>query len=609
MADRSHRSPTVLALVGAAAVALAAVPYLPGLPGDFVYDDHRLIVGNDGLKRPLDLGRAFLRDYYASDTDRMGLGYYRPFAVLSNEFDYRRGGGRPAPFHATNIALHAGSTLLVFLLAVRLFGGNALAAGFAAGLFALHPAHAESVAFISGRVDPLATFFSLATVLAHLQANHAATPRAWRAAVGGAWLAALLSKEVAAVVPAIVFLIESAGEGRPGRQDVLRRSSRYAPYLVVASVYLALRVVALGELLPPGPEGEAFSPARPFVVVGTYIAWLVLPPPGLHLEPSPPAGGLAVGAALLAVGFAAAALLAWRRGSRVEAALAGWCVLGLLPVSQVKPLETVLSERFLYLPSAGMSLLLAGLLAGPRATGSTAPRGARLRALGPGLLAVVALGYGAILLPRVSTWRDEIALWQAKEREDGGSIKARLNLARAYARRGDRENSRRWYEATKRIAPALAAGLDAEIARLGALLGSDEYEAALRRAIESLPNDGALWNNLGFHLLEKRDTAGAKEAFSNAVRLTPMRASCWLGLALVHLRAGEWEQAAEASSRAAALDPSLALARAVLAECRVRQGRPCEALAISEGLRLDSEADQATLDRVRAAARRACPGP
>jgi len=595
----------------AIAVGLAVAFYLPGLPGDFVYDDHRLIVDNDGLKRPLDLRRAFFRDYYASDTDRMGLGYYRPAAVLSNEFDYRRGGGRSLPFHATNIAIHGASTLLLFLLAWRLFGGSTLPAAAAAILFALHPSHAESVAFVSGRVDPLATVFSLAAILLHLRANRAGRPWLLRAGSGVAWLLALFSKEVAAVVPAIVFLIEAAEEGFPSRHELSKRAARYGGYAVVAAVYLALRIVALGGLLAPGPEGTSFSLGRPFVVVGTYLAWLFLSPPGLHLEPPPPSGPSALGAGLLSVAFPLLAILAWRVGRRLEGALAAWCLLALLPVSQVKPLETVLSERFLYLPSAGMALLLAGILARPREAGWPSPPDSRVRyrKLGLLLLAVLSVSYGAILLPRVRIWRSEIELWEAKEREEGGSLKARLNLARAYGRRGDRDNARRWYEATKEIAPALAPGLDAEASGLVAGVGSADYEAALRKALEALPNDAALWNNLGFHLLAKADAEGAKAAFSRAVALAPMRATSWLGLALAELRSGEWDLAAEASERAAALDPALAFARAVLAECRLRQGRPCEALALSEGLRLDSEADQAMLERIRAAARASCAPP
>ena len=132
-------------LMASAVVVLAIAVYVPGLPGEFVYDDHRLIVDNDGLKRPLDFRRSFLRDYYASDIDRMGLGYYRPIALLANELDYRRGGGGATAFHVTNIAVHALCTVLVLLLAVRLFGRGP-AAYAAALLFGLNPVHAESVA-------------------------------------------------------------------------------------------------------------------------------------------------------------------------------------------------------------------------------------------------------------------------------------------------------------------------------------------------------------------------------------------------------------------------------------------------------------------------------
>ncbi len=586
------------AYAGAAVCLLAIAVYVPGLPGDFVYDDHRLIVGNDGLKRPLDLRRAFLRDYYASDTDRIGLGYYRPIAVLSTELDYRSGGGSSLPFHMTNVALHAACTLLVFLLAIRLLGGSVPLSALASVLFALHASHAESVAFISGRVDPLATLFSLGAVLLHLRANRASAPWGWRASAGAAWLAALLSKEVAAVLPGIVLLLEASEEGWPDRAGLGRRIARYAPYAVAAALYAALRAAALGVLISPGPEGAGLSLVRPFLVLGSYLAWLVLPPPGLHLEPPLPSGAVAAALGSLALASAVGALFLWRRGFRLEAALLGSCILALLPVSQLKPLETALSERFLYLPSAVAVLFVTALA-------SRAPAGGG-RAAAMGGLALLAMCHAAILLPRVETWRSELALWKAKEREEGGSLKARLNLAQAYARRGDEESARRWYEATKEIAPALAPGLDAEVSALEGQVGSAEYESTLRKALEALPEDGALWSNLGFHLFQQGKLDEARDAFSRAIALTPMRATAWLGLALTHLRAGQVDQAAETASRAMALDPGLGLARAVLAECRVRQGRPCEALRLSEGLALEATEEQGMLERVRAAARTAC---
>ena len=146
------RARLALSLVFLAAPAVAA--YLPGLPGALVYDDQRLSVDsidNEGLKRPFDAQRAFGRDSCASDDDRGGLGYYRPVAILLNEFDFRRQGGGPAAFHTTSLVLHAAATVLVFLLASRLFAGRAALALVAGLVFAMHPSHAESVALVPSR--------------------------------------------------------------------------------------------------------------------------------------------------------------------------------------------------------------------------------------------------------------------------------------------------------------------------------------------------------------------------------------------------------------------------------------------------------------------------
>jgi Flp pilus assembly protein TadD len=581
-----------------AVVAGAIAVYLPGLPGGFVYDDHRLIVDNDGLKRPFDLRRSFLRDYYASDIDRIGLGYYRPVALLTNEFDYRRGGGTPTAFHVTNIVVHVACTVLLLLLAIRLLGAGP-AAYATALLFALNPVHAESVAFISGRVDPLATMFGLGAILCHLVANRATRPAGWRAGVGIAWLFALLSKEIAFTVPVVAFLLESAEEGWPGWRALADRFPRYAPYAGAWVVYLPLRFVALGALLPPAAVGAKMVATRPPVVIGSYLAWLVMPPPGINLEPALATGLLAVGAAAVALAAVAAAVLLWRRQWRLEAALLAGCLVTLLPVAQLKPLETELSERFLYFPSVATALL-AGALVRRGLRGRLAP-------LVLGLVVVWAAVGAARLVPRSRVWRDEIALWEAKDRESGGSLKARLNLARTYAQRGDRASSLRAYDAAKALEPSLAEGLSAEISALTTDPGSEDYEAGLMKSLAAFPKDGALWNNLGFHLYRKGDLAGARDAFAKSIELTPARATAWLGMAMVRLGGGDLVGADDAASHAEVLDPALGLARALRVECALRLGKPCEALAMADGVALDDEAERATLARVVARARALCP--
>jgi Tfp pilus assembly protein PilF len=577
---------------------LAVAVYVPGLPGEFVYDDHRLIADNDGLKRPFDPSRAFLRDYYASDLDRTGLGYYRPIAILSNELDYRLGGGGALLFHLTNLLFHVAATCCVFALARRLSPRGVVAPVVAASLFALHPAHAESVAFISGRVDPLATVFVLATILLHLRGNDARRPGPWRIAAAGAWLCGLLSKEMAVTAPVLAAVLEAGTEGFPSRGDLKARALRYVSYLAVAGIYLAARVTALGRLLAPSPEGATPSVAKPLVALGTYLRWLVLPPFGLNLEPEPAGGswpvlaGLGILAALFVLFFF------WRRGFKIELATASAAGLALVPVLQLKPLETALSERFLYLPSA-FAMTLVGLLAA---------RWRPTRGRAATVAVVVLLGglYVAVLVPRSRLWRDEVKLWTAKDGEDGGSLKARLNLGRAHHRRGDDVAARAAYDGAIALAPGLAPQIRAEMSTLAGDGAAEDSVGNVRRALAASPGDGSLWGNLGFLLFEGGDLEGAATAFARATELSPGRATGWLGAGLVKLRQRDFQGAEADATRAFELDPALGLARAIRGECLLRRGRACEALATTDGLRLEDPAQRAALDRVRTAAEAAC---
>jgi Tfp pilus assembly protein PilF len=129
----------------------------------------------------------------------------------------------------------------------------------------------------------------------------------------------------------------------------------------------------------------------------------------------------------------------------------------------------------------------------------------------------------------------------------------------------------------------------------------------LRRAIEVSPADGSMWGNLGFLLYERGDLPGAASAFARATALTPLRALNWLGSALVKLRQRDFDGADADATRAFELDPALGLARAIRGECLLKRGRPCEALAAVDGVRIDDPAQQVSLDQLRAAAAAACP--
>ena len=130
-----------------------------------------------------------------------------------------------------------------------------------------------------------------------------------------------------------------------------------------------------------------------------------------------------------------------------------------------------------------------------------------------------------------------------------------------------------------------------------------------RSALAKAPGDGALWHNLGFFLLERGDSEEARAAFAEAGRLVPGRPETSLGEAMASLRLGDVAGAREAAARALRLKPDLGLARAVLAECELRAGNPCEAARLVEGLELEEPIERERLrllgDRARAECGRA----
>ena len=148
---RTRRLLVPLAIALAAVLAFAAV--LPG--GKYVFDDHVLIEKNFDLVRPNIWWAAFSRDYYATSEAPGVSGYYRPVAVLVNAIDVHVWHARPRGLHFTNLVLHAAASVAL-AAALQVFGAPAAVAWMTAMLFAVHPVHAESVAFISGRVDLLA---------------------------------------------------------------------------------------------------------------------------------------------------------------------------------------------------------------------------------------------------------------------------------------------------------------------------------------------------------------------------------------------------------------------------------------------------------------------
>jgi hypothetical protein len=357
---RLESSPALSAWV---LVALAALPLVPTLFAPFLADDYLHI--KVAAELPGSLARGWVLPVPSAGAwwtpSSLTVEYFRPLVVLSFALDRLVYGLHAWGYHLTNLIVHAATTLLVWRIA-----RHALGAGFgawaAAALFAIHPCHAGALDWISGRTDVLAGALFAAALYAHLESRPLRAASAGRLALSGAlFFGALLCKEMAVTLPAVVLL---DGVLRPRGEPLARRLVAPALMGVLAVLYLVLRTTLLGGFHPP-PAPFAVHPGDPgfFAHIAMapllYLADLVL-----FVLPDPMVTypfWLAHPVALLALGALVVRMFITtvQRAPdvRTRAWALGWLAITILPV-----LAITVGEHFLYLPSIGYCILVGSQL-------------------------------------------------------------------------------------------------------------------------------------------------------------------------------------------------------------------------------------------------------
>jgi tetratricopeptide (TPR) repeat protein len=571
---------------------LAVTLYLPTVRNDFVFDDRGVVLENPLLLDVRDLPRLFAAPWW--NTPRVaGGGLYRPVTTATFALDRAAARGfRPGWFHAVNALLHGVVTGLVTALALRLFPGvlPALAAGI---LFAVHPVHSEAVAGIVGRSEILAAGFTLAALFADDAARRRRGAAATRAALFAPVLVllAILSKESALAAPLLILLFARLrGRPREGeRRTGLRLAIGYAAAIAVA---LGLRALALGDLRPrpipfvdnPAAAQGALRGRLAALAVVPRLAMLLLWPRHLSADysyaqiPLPASwfdprilAGAGLVAAVVCVG-----VHLWRKGSAAGFALLCLPFGMVLTCNLLVFIGTLLAERLLYLPSVGVCLLAAALVA-------SFPR--------PALVAVVLLaGLGTWrTAARLPEWHDDFSLYRAAAAVSPRSARIRYNLGNAWLQKGDFAQAEEEYRNALGIYPDFADAL----ANLGmAFLQQGNGKAALdtlQQAADRLPKNPEIRVNLGSARRLLGDDAGALAEFRRAIALVPGSANAWNNLGSLLLRRDDVPGAVTALEKAADANPGFALFRVNLADAYNAAGRPQDARRqFEEADRLDA---------------------
>lgn len=493
----------------------AVLPWLGALRGGFVsWDDPAMTHGNPLLALPWGsaLGAAFLSFHMSS---------YQPLGWLLYKALWALGGGSPGPFHAAGLALHAlNAALLLAALRALLPKARPAALAAAALLWAWHPVHAESVAWLSVLSDLLCGSFVLGALLAHLKGR----PRlAWAlAAFAG------LCRWKAIAAPVFAFALDLFRN--VPRREWLRR---HAGFWLVAAAVVAVNAAAKSAF------GYSSSLRLHEAAVGLLIqlkklAWPAGLAPTDLLDGADNPLSLPFIPSVLAVAIAlSGAVLLFRRSRAVSVAVLSFVVLLSPTMLLAGPGPVAVMDHHLYLASLAFVPLLA------RALSSS---------LWPALLL---LPLGFLSARQASFWRDSESLWSRVLAVRPLFPTARLNLAAARADDG------RYAEALVAVDEQLALFPgDALAAKLrGLLLERFAPTPALRARLES---DAAAW------LFERGRVPEAALRLENALKAQPREPDILVNAAIADGALGRRERARERLRKALQLAPRHERAREAL---------------------------------------------
>ena len=614
------------AWIGLALIVLTLAVYWPVTHADFlVYDDPTYVTDNIHVQRGLTVESvdwAFGLSHYSN---------WHPLTWLSLMLDAEFFGLDAGAFHRTNLLIHAANALLLFWV-LRRMTGAVWRSALVAALFAWHPLHVESVAWVTERKDVLSTFFGLLTLWAYLRHVERGGKRVYFLALL-CFTLGLMSKSMLVTWPCVLLLLDfwplrrmrfgamnvgtnvgggSVAETQFGTATIGQLLREKIPFfalallasLVTFAAQKAGGSIATGDALP-----LPLRVANSLVAYAEYLRKMIWPNDLAIFYPHPGVWPLArvVLASLLLIGLSVCVFRQWRGRPYL---LVGWLwylgtlvpVIGLVQIGKQS-----MADRYTYVPLMGVYIIAAWGLAELWAE-------KRWPKFSGAFVASVALaGCLAVTAAQVKHWASTESLFKHALRVTKNNPVAHHCLGCALARQ------EKFTEATFQFTEALR--IDPRYAEahcnLGIILVKDgkfaeakaHYEEALRqranysdawynlgnilvkegkldaarehfsKALEFKPELADAHNNLGFVLAAQRKTPEAIEHYHAALQLRPDFADAHNNLAVALESLGKIEDATMHLAAAVKLNPAQVDARSNLGLLLARQGKFDEAIA------------------------------
>ena len=504
---------------------------------------------------------------------------WQPLVWLSYMADITISGMDPAAMHRTNLMLHLVNIVLVYAALLQLTARRGTAF-LTCLLFAVHPVHVESVAWIAGRKDLLSTPFWWAAILAYMA--YARKPSRLRyAAVIAAMLLGLMAKPMLMTLPAVLLLLDIwplmrvSLSSRSGWRAVLLEKW---PLLTMALLSFAVTVhvqTAGGSILDIETISLWGRLSNAVVSLWRYAGKLAWPSRLAILYPHP--GGwplLPTLAALL--GLATVSTVAWRQRNRhpvLLVALLGFLgtlvpVLGLIQFGW-----HAMADRFLYIPAVALYGLIAG---GIRAAWQRVPKWRTPMALA---IIGVTLALIARTHDQVRHWHNSLTLFAHAVAVTDDNWMMHNGVGAALSRAGRNDEAAPHFETALRLKPDRPK-IHFNLGHVRFMQGRwAEAVACFQRSIDLLPTDKAIYN-LAAAQANAGNTADAETAYRALLERTPLHVPAMIALADLCRQTGRLDQAIVIYKQALGLNADNLRARTGLGIALLDSGQPVDALKL-----------------------------
>ncbi len=560
-------------------------------------------------------------------------GFWHPLTWLSLMLDYEFYGLKPGGYHLTNLLLHIASTLLLFLV-FRRMTKSLWPSAFVAALFALHPLHVESVAWIAERKDTLSTFFWMLTLCAY--AYYTEKPAVHRYAVALLCFAfGLMSKPMLVTLPFVMILLDywplqrlyaqkttlnspeaaptmNAGKrkgrertskknplkinispqniqkplnAKPRQMGFLQLLQEKIPFFILTVIFSAIAFYSQYET-PIKTFPLASRLANALISYIVYIEKTLWPHDLAVFYPFPHIFPIwkATGAAILLLLISIAVTLTVRR---LACLFVGWFWYAgtLLPVSGIIQVgKHAMADRYTYIPLIGLFIMAAWGI--PELLKKWQYRRPALFLSA----ALILLCLSVISWHQVGYWRDSITLFRHALSVTKDNDLAHNNLGTALREKGNIEEAIGHYREVLRIKPDDGEAHNNMGAALFAQGKIMESEFHLREALRFKPQEPEVYYNLGTVLSSQGKTGEAIRYFLEAVKIRPGYAEAHFNLANALASQGMFGEAIDHFAEVIRLNPNDEKAHTNMGRAMLIQGRIDDAIAhFREALRINPD--------------------